>query len=98
MLPGEWSTLLSNTAAIPAFGVPNLLSASELSRVLGDFSEEGLRQMDRSSLALQVSGRRGITARRLNYFLDPAFQGLYDPHPLLGSKPPGGGGGPAPSL
>ena len=98
MLPGEWSTLLSNTAAIPAFGVPNLLSASELSRVLGDFSEEGLRQMDRSSLALQVSGRRGITARRLDYLLDPAFQGLYDPHPLLGSKPPGGGGGPAPSL
>ncbi len=54
--------------------------------------------MDRSSLALQVSGRRGITARRLNDFLDPAFQGLYDPHPLPGSKPPGGGGGPAPSL
>jgi Type IV secretory system Conjugative DNA transfer len=42
--------------------------------------------------------RRGITARRLDYLLDPAFQGLYDPHPLLGSKPPGGGGGPAPSL
>ena len=98
MLPGEWSTVLNNTAAIQAFGVPNLLSASELSRVLGDFSEEGLRQMDRSSLALQVSGRRGITARRLDYLLDPAFQGLYDPHPLLGSKPPGGGGGPAPSL
>lgn len=56
MLPGEWSTLLSNTAAIPAFGVPNLLSASELSRVLGDFSEEGLRQMDRSSLALRDAG------------------------------------------
>ncbi len=54
--------------------------------------------MDRSSLALQVSGRRGITARRLNDLLDPAFQGLYDPHPLPGSKPPGGGGGPAPSL
>jgi hypothetical protein len=54
--------------------------------------------MDRSSLALQVSGRRGVTARRLDYLLDQAFQGLYDPHPLLGSKPPGGGGGPAPSL
>ena len=34
----------------------------------------------------------------LTTFLDPAFQGLYDPHPLPGSKPPGGGCGPAPSL
>ena len=41
MLPGEWSTVLNNPAAIPAFGVPNLLSASDLSRVLRDFSKEG---------------------------------------------------------
>lgn len=89
MLPGEWSTVFNNTAVIQAFGVPNLLSASELSCVLGDFSEERLRQMDRSSLALQVSGRWGIAARRLDYILDPAFQGLYDPQPLPGTKPPG---------
>jgi type IV secretion system protein VirD4 len=90
MLPDEWQTVLNNTAAIQAFGVPNLLSASELSRVLGDFSEEGLRQMEGASLALQVSGQRGTTVRRLDYLKDPAFSGLFDPHPLMGDRPLGG--------
>lgn len=95
MLPGEWSTVLNNSAAIPAFGVPNLLSASDLSRVLGDFSKEGrgrwIAPASRCRSPAAGASRRG-------YLLDPAFQGLFDPHPMPGSKPPGGGGGPAPSL
>ena len=63
--------------------------------VLGDFSEEALRRMDWSDLALQIAGQRGITARRLDYLTDPAFAGLYDPNPLMGSRPPGGGSGPS---
>jgi type IV secretion system protein VirD4 len=94
-LPTEWETVLNNTAAIQAFGVPGFLSASQLSMVLGDFSEEALRRMDWSDLALQIAGQRGITARRLDYLTDPAFAGLYDPNPLMGSRPPGGGSGPS---
>lgn len=98
ILPDEWSTVLTNAAAIQVFGVPNHLMATDLARVLGDFSEETLRQMDPANLALQISGKPGITARRLDYLSDPAFEGLFDPHPLMGGKPPGGGGGPAPAL
>lgn len=97
-LPADWETVLNNTAALQAFGVSNYLSASQLTRVLGDFSEEELRRMDWEDLALQVSGQRGITARRLDYLRDEAFAGLFDPNPLMGGKPPGGSGGPGSAL
>lgn len=90
MLPDEWPTVLTNAAALQVFGVPNHLMASSMSQVLGDFSEDQLRQMDRGHLALQVSGARGITANRADYLLDPAFKGLFDPHPLMGGRPLGG--------
>ncbi len=90
MLPDEWPTVLTNAAALQVFGVPNHLMASSMSQVLGDFSEDQLRQMDRGHLALQISGAAGVTANRADYLLDPAFKGLFDPHPLMGGRPLGG--------
>jgi type IV secretion system protein VirD4 len=98
MLPDEWPTVLTNAAAIQVFGVPNHLMASAMSQVLGDFSEDQLRQMDRAHLALQVAGARGITAKRIDYLLDPAFKGLYDKHPMLGRQPPKDPGSPITGL
>ncbi len=86
MLPDEWPTVLTNTAALQVFGVPNYLAGSALANVLGDFSEQELRRMDRRLFALQVAGRLGLTARRLDYLKDPAFQGLFDRHPMLGRR------------
>ena len=31
---------------------------------------------------------RGVTQRRPDYLMDPAYAGLFDPHPLLGGNPP----------
>ena len=87
MLPDEWPTVLTNAAALQVFGVPNHLMASAMSQVLGDFSEDQLRQMDRAHLALQVTGQRGLTANRADYLLDPAFAGSFDPHPIMGNRP-----------
>ncbi|MEQ9506010.1 MAG: type IV secretory system conjugative DNA transfer family protein [Hyphomonas sp.] len=87
MLPDEWPTVLTNAAALQVFGVPNHLMASAMSQVLGDFSEDQLRQMDRAHLALQVTGQRGLTANRADYLLDPAFAGTFDPHPIMGGRP-----------
>lgn len=98
MLPDSWSTVISNTAALQAFGVPNRLSANQMAQVLGDFSEDALLQLDPANLVLQVSGQRGQLARRLDYLTDPAFDGLFDPHPMLGGRPAGGGGKLAPGL
>lgn len=97
-LPEAWSTVISNTAALQAFGLPNLLAARQMAQVLGDFSEDTLLQLDPANLVLQVSGQRGQLARRLDYLTDPAFGGLFDPHPMLGGRPAGGGGKLAPGL
>ncbi|MEZ5955730.1 MAG: type IV secretory system conjugative DNA transfer family protein [Hyphomonadaceae bacterium] len=86
MLPNEWQTVLTNAAAIQVFGVPNHLMASDLAHVLGDFSEDELRQMDRGHLALQAAGARGITARRPDYLMDEMFTGAFDPHPMMAKR------------
>lgn len=91
LLPREWQTVLNNTAALQVFGVPNHLMASDLAPVLGDFSEDMLRNMDRANMALQIAGARGITARRPDYLTDETFAGQFDPHPMLSLqtvKPP----------
>lgn len=92
LLPQEWQTVLTNTAALQVFGVPNQLMASDLAPVLGDFSEDTLRKMDRANLALQIAGARGMTARRPDYLTDALFAGHFDPHPMLSMHavtPPG---------
>lgn len=86
MLPNEWQTVLTNAAGIQVFGVPNHLMASELAHVLGDFSEDELRKMDRAHLALQLAGATGVTARRPDYLTDDMFSGMADPHPMLAKR------------
>lgn len=86
MLPNNWRTVITNAAALQVFGVPNHLMAADLARVLGDFSEDELRQMDRVNLALQAAGHRGMTIRRPDYLNDKVFEGLFDPHPLLSTR------------
>ncbi len=86
MMPTEWQTVLTNAAAMQVFGVPNYLMASDMAKVLGDFSEDDLRRMDRAHVALQVAGAKGITALRPDYLLDPAYAGHFDAHPMLGHR------------
>lgn len=86
MLPDEWQTVLTNSAALQVFGVPNHLMASDLAQILGDFSEDTLRKMDRTHLALQMAGQQGLIARRPDYLLDPMYRGLFDPHPMLNGR------------
>lgn len=86
ILPQEWRTVLNNTAVIQAFGVSNHLMASDLAGILGDFSSEDLRAMDRQDAALQIAGRRGLSVQRPDYLTDPDFCGLFDPHPMLANR------------
>lgn len=78
MLSEEWQTVITNTAALQVFGVPNHLMASDLASVLGDFSDLSLRQLGRAQIALQCSGRPGVIARRLDYLNDAKFAGMFD--------------------
>ncbi len=88
MLPHEWRTVLTNTAVIQTFGVANHLMATELSHILGDFTSDELRTMDRGNVALQISGRPGLMARRPDYLLDAAYRGKFDPHPMYANRTP----------
>jgi type IV secretion system protein VirD4 len=86
ILPQEWQTVLANAAGLQVFGVPNHQMASDMAAVLGDFSEDTLRRLDPGELVLQLTGERGMIARRPDYLLDPEFQGHFDPHPLLAKR------------
>jgi type IV secretion system protein VirD4 len=86
ILPLEWQTVLANAAGLQVFGVPNHQMASDMAAVLGDFSEEALRRLDPADLVLQLTGQRGMIARRPDYLLDPQFAGHFDAHPLLAKK------------
>jgi type IV secretion system protein VirD4 len=96
IMPNEWQTVLTNSAAIQVFGVPNHLMASELAQILGDFPAEELRQMPRDKLALQQAGVKGRLVRRPDYLNDPEFEELYAPHPVY-AKPAGGKRRPRPA-
>lgn len=82
LLGQEWPTVLTNTAGIQVFGVPNHLMAADLAPVLGDFSEDNLRKMDRALMALQLAGSEGFVARRPDYLNDEMFGGMFDKNPM----------------
>ncbi len=88
MMPTEWPTVLTNSAAIQVFGVPNHLMATDLAAILGDFTAEELRTMDRGQLALQIAGGRGRAVRRPDYLTNLEFADLYTPHPVHTKPPP----------
>jgi type IV secretion system protein VirD4 len=86
MIPDEWSTVVTSSAALQVFGVNNHLMARSLADIMGDFSAEELRAMDASTLALQVARQRGQRARLPDYLNDPMFTGRFDPHPMIAAN------------
>lgn len=84
ILPKDWRTVLSSSAAVTTFGVPNPMMAKSLRELFGDFTEKELIHMPRDQMAVQRTGEDGRTLQKPDYLKDKRFAGLYDPHPLLG--------------
>jgi type IV secretion system protein VirD4 len=96
MMPDEWQTVLTNSAAIQVFGVSNYMMGNDLAQILGDFTADDLRQMPRDKLALQQAGLKGRMVRRPDYLNDPEFAELFAPHPVY-AKPSGAKRNPKPA-
>lgn len=79
--PVGWRTLLNNSA-LQVFGVSSRLMARELEAIM-DCTAEELLDLAPDEQLLQLGG--GVTrSRRLNYLLDPRFQGMFDANPFYG--------------
>ena len=85
ILPKDWRTVLSSSAAVTTFGVPNPMMAKSLRELFGDFSEKELLHLPRDQMAIQRSGEDGAILQKADYLRDARFKGLYDPHPMLGA-------------
>ncbi|MEM1088538.1 MAG: type IV secretory system conjugative DNA transfer family protein [Pseudomonadota bacterium] len=86
ILPHDWRTVLSSSAAVTTFGVPNRMMARGLRELFGDFTEKGLIHLPRNQMAVQRAGQDGFTLHKPDYLSDKRFAGLYEPHPMLSSK------------
>ncbi|MEO1642877.1 MAG: type IV secretory system conjugative DNA transfer family protein [Pseudomonadota bacterium] len=83
ILPKDWRTVLSSSAAVTTFGVANPMMARSLRELFGDFSEKDLIHLPRDEMAVQRSGEDGRRLRKPDYLKDKRFEGLYAKHPML---------------
>jgi len=80
--PKKWKTILNNSKAIQAFGIPNVKAANQLMDITGFNANMTLLDLDRDEMLLQMAGDEGILAQKINYLSDPLFNGLYDKNPF----------------
>lgn len=80
LYPGDWQTMVNNSAVVQAFGVNNHQMAREWSEFFGRPADE-LAALRPEQAVLHVQGRGSRVCRRPDYLRDPAFAGLYDPNP-----------------
>jgi hypothetical protein len=84
--PADWATIVNNSAARPAFGFGHSHAARDSAEVLGlDLSRLAALRPEEAVLPLRGEDTRKIT--RINYLLEPALAGLFDPNPYLAEQP-----------
>lgn len=78
----DWETMLNNAATIQIFGATNHLAAKALAELMGDHVQphDLLKLPPNEQILVETSGK--ITqCQKLDYLVDPVFQGLYQPNP-----------------
>jgi len=87
LYPNQWQTMINNCQTIQCFGIPNLMSAIQLSEVLGGVSAESLLNLSSVEQVIQQRGQLAIICSALNYLEQEQYQGLYRPNPLFEIMP-----------
>jgi type IV secretion system protein VirD4 len=78
LYPNDWTTMVSNSAALQAFGLPRHGTArTAWLEVLGEEAME-LPRMPYGEMAVSFADSGLGRHRRANYLTDPAFAGLFD--------------------
>ncbi len=96
MYPSEWQAVVTSSAVMQVFGVPNHLMARELADVIGDLSAEELRKLPADQQAVMFARGGASKASLLDYLKDPEFRAAWDPNPMFnggGDAQQGGGRG-----
>jgi type IV secretion system protein VirD4 len=83
--PGEWESILNNSAIIQSFGMTNGWSAKSIGDVM-DMSSAELLRMPRTHQALILPGENPRTTERVDYLTDPQFRGLFDANPRYAKR------------
>lgn len=78
LYPNDWTTMVSNSAAMQAFGLPRHGTArTAWLEVLGEDALD-LPRMPPGEMAVSFADSGMSRHRRANYLTDPAFAGLFD--------------------
>jgi type IV secretion system protein VirD4 len=70
-------TILDNAGVISVFGARNRQMAADFAGIVGG-DVDTIMDMDRDDQLLLIEGGRPILSRRLKYYADPEFAGLYE--------------------
>jgi type IV secretion system protein VirD4 len=80
LYPNDWTTMVSNSAAMQAFGLPRHGTArTAWVEVLGEDALD-LPHMPPGEMAVSFADTGLSRHRRANYLTDPLFAGLFDPN------------------
>lgn len=80
LYPDDWTTMVSNSAALQAFGLPRHGTArTAWLEVLGEDALD-LPRMPYGEMAVSFADSGLSRHRRANYLTDPLFAGLFDPN------------------
>ncbi len=70
-------SILDNAGIISVFGARNRQMAADFAGIVGG-DVDAIMDMDKDDQLLLIEGGRPILSRRLKYYADPEFAGLFD--------------------
>lgn len=88
LYPGDWETIVNNSAVLQAFGLTNGRAAQAVAEVLGCRPSELLGLGPGEQMLLRP-GAPAVAAGRVDYLTDAAFLGRADPNPRYRIAPEG---------
>lgn len=83
--PQTWETILNNCAVVQTFGIQNRRMAEQWSEIL-DHAVAALRGLERDEQILSIHGQSEVLCKRLCYYDDPLFAGLFDQNHFFPAK------------
>jgi type IV secretion system protein VirD4 len=79
----DYRTMINNCGVLQTFGINRLSSASPLAKVIGEYEEDDLLNLDRTQQILSIAPSRVRVARLIKYYKDRAFSGRFDLNPMI---------------
>lgn len=77
-----YMSIINNAAVWQIFGIQHYTIAKELAEITGMSAHE-LRGLKAHEQVLIINGKEYKKAQKLDYLLDPAFEGIFDPNPFF---------------